>query len=188
MRLRFSKIKVIIDVVICAVSVMLSVGMMIYGIYYFGLGDDYSRIDLTLNIFYLACVALIWMYFFNILITTNQFNYYCSVCVGMTVLIRDILFLAPMENYGIQLAVLTLSVLMLCMLTYFYARKEWKTYTKQNLWMIFIVDVLIAVLYNIEIELEPTNKYTEFFLTEIWIRPTITYGLVACFIKETDPG
>jgi len=186
MKLRFNKLKIILDVVICAVSVMLSIGMMIYGIFYFGLGSEYSRIDLVLNIFYIACVVMIWMYFFNIYITTNQFNYWCSVCVGMTVLIRDILFLAPMENQLIRMATLTLSVLLLCMLTYFYARKEWKTYTKLNLWMIFLVDVLIALLYNIEIYLEPEDEYTEFFLTEIWIRPTITYGLVACFVSETE--
>ena len=53
-----------------------------------------------------------------------------------------------------------------------------------NLWMIFIVDALIATLYNIDIYLEPIDEYTNFMLTEIWIRPTITYGLVACFITE----
>ena len=29
------------------------------------------------------------------------------------------------------------------MLTYFYARKEWKTYSKRNLWMICIIDMAI---------------------------------------------
>jgi len=77
-------------------------------------------------------------------------------------------------------------VLLIIMLTYFYARKDWKTYSKRNLWMIFIVDMLIAVLYNVVILLEPGDEYTAYMLTEIWIRPTITYGLVACFIKETD--
>ena len=52
--------------------------------------------------------------------------------------------------------------------------------------MIFIVDMLIAGLYNLDIILEPTNEYTAYLLTEIWIRPTITYGLVACFVKEVD--
>ena len=28
-----------------------------------------------------------------------------------------------------------------------------------------------------------SKEYTKYFLTDIWIRPTITYGLVACFIK-----
>ena len=44
-------------------------------------------------------------------------------------------------------------MLLLCTLTYFYARKNWQ-------------------------------GYTNYFLTEIWIRPTITYGLVACFVTE----
>ena len=30
----------------------------------------------------------------------------------------------------------------------------------------------------------PINEYTDYMLTEIWIRPTITYGLVACFVTE----
>ena len=70
------------------------------------------------------------------------------------------------------------------MLTYFYSRKDWKRYTKRNLWMICIIDMLIATLYNLDIVLEPSNEYTAYLLTEIWIRPTITYGLVACYVKE----
>ena len=72
------------------------------------------------------------------------------------------------------------------MLTFFYARKEWKTYSKRNLWMICIIDMVIAVLYNIDIVHEPVNEYTSYLLTEIWIRPTITYGLVACFVSEME--
>ena len=77
------------------------------------------------------------------------------------------------------------SMLLVLMLTFFYARKEWKTYSKRNLWMICIIDMVIAVLYNIDIVHEPVNEYTSYLLTEIWIRPTITYGLVACFVSET---
>jgi hypothetical protein len=70
------------------------------------------------------------------------------------------------------------------MLTFFYARKNWQGYTKRNLWAICIVDMLIAALYNYDIYNEPINEYTNYLLTEIWIRPTITYGLVACFVTE----
>ena len=137
--------------------------------------------------FYIACLAMIWMYFFNSCrITTQQFNYWCSIFVGITVLLRDILFAPPLNYYAIQLACLVLSVLLLCMLTFFYARKNWQSYSKSNLWMICIVDVLIAALYNWAIYLEPINEYTEYMLTEIWIRPAITYGLVACFVTETE--
>ena len=69
---------------------------------------------------------------------------------------------------------------------YFYARKDWKYYTKGNLRLIFIVDMLIALLYNLDIILEPTDEFTSYMMVEIWIRPTITYGLVACFVKETQ--
>ena len=44
--------------------------------------------------------------------------------------------------------------------------------------------MLIAALYNYDIYIEPYNEYTNYMLTEIWIRPTITYGLVACFVTE----
>jgi sterol desaturase/sphingolipid hydroxylase (fatty acid hydroxylase superfamily) len=124
------------------------------------------------------------MYFFNYRINTDQFNYWCSVSVGITVLLRDILFAPPLAFYALHLLCLALSVLLLCTLTYFYARKNWKTYSKSNLWMIFIIDALIAILYNIAIYLEPIDEYTNYLLTEIWIRPTITYGLVACFVTE----
>jgi hypothetical protein len=105
--------------------------------------------------------------------------------VGITILLRDILFPPPLAFYSLHLICLALSVLLLLMLTFFYARKNWKSYTKQNLWMIFIVDMVIAALYNYDIYIEPINELTDYLLTEIWIRPTITYGLVACFVSET---
>lgn len=179
---RFKKKAKVFDIVITAVAGMLSVGVMLYGVAHFGLKETWP--ELVLNLFYIACLVMIWMYFFDFHITTHQFNYWCSISVGMTVLLRDILFHPTLAYYAIQLSCLTLSVLLLCTLTYFYARKNWKTYTKNNMWVICIIDIIIALLYNIDINLEPKNEYTDYMLTEIWIRPTITYGLVACFITE----
>ena len=73
--------------------------------------------------------------------------------VGMTVLLRDILFAPPLAYYALHLVCLTLSVLLLCTLTYFYARKNWKSYTKRNLWLICVIDMIIAALYNLGIYL-----------------------------------
>ena len=75
---------------------------------------------------------------------------------------------------------------LLVMLTYFYARKDWKTYSKANLWMICVVDMLIALLYQIDILIEPSDQFTTYLMVEIWIRPTITYGLVACYVNEAS--
>ena len=183
MQTRFKKGVKFFDVGITAVAGMLSVGIMLYGVFYFGLAKTWP--ELVLNLFYMACLVMIWMYFFNRL-DSQRFNYWCSVSVGMTVLLRDILFAPPLAFYALHLACLTLSVLLLCTLTYFYARKNWKSYTKRNLWGICIIDILIAALYNWAIYLEPFDEYTNYFLTEIWIRPTITYGMVACFVTEVD--
>lgn len=182
MNTRFKKGAKIFDIGITAVAGMLSVGIMLYGVMHFGLQEAWP--ELVLNIFYIACLVMIWMFFFNKL-DTQRFNYWCSISVGMTVLLRDILFAPPLAFYSLHLACLTLSVLLLCMLTFFYARKDWKSYTKRNLWAICAIDMLIAALYNYDIFLEPINEYTNYMLTEIWIRPTITYGLVACFVTET---
>jgi hypothetical protein len=184
MKTRFKKGAKIFDIVVTAVGGTLSVGVMLYAVFHFGLADVWP--ELVLNMFYIACLAMIWMYFFNYHITTHQFNYWCSVSVGMTVLLRDILFAPPLAYYALRLSCLTLSVLLLCTLTFFYARKNWKSYTKRNLWAICIIDMLIASLYNLDIYLEPINEYTDYLLIEIWIRPTITYGLVACFVTETE--
>ena len=183
MQTRFKKGAKVFDIVITAVAGMFSVGMMLYGVFYFGLAEAWP--ELVLNLFYIACLVMIGMYFFNRL-DTLSFNYWCSVSVGMTVLLRDILFAPPLAYYSLHLACLTLSVLLLCTLTYFYARKNWKSYTKSNLWAICIIDIIIASLYNLDIYLEPTSEYTNYMLTEIWIRPTITYGLVACFVTERE--
>ena len=183
MQTRFKKGAKVFDIVITAVAGMFSVGMMLYGVFHFGLAEAWP--ELVLNLFYMACLAMIWMYFFDRL-DTLSFNYWCSISVGMTVLLRDILFAPPLTCYSLHLACLTLSVLLLCMLTYFYARKNWKSYTKRNLWTICVIDMLIAALYNLDIYQEPFSEYTNYFLTEIWIRPTITYGLVACFVTERE--
>ena len=45
--------------------------------------------------------------------------------------------------------------------------------------------MVIAGLYHYVISNNPINEYTTYLLTEIWIRPTLIYGLVACFISET---
>lgn len=170
---------------ITAVAGMVSVGMMIFGVFHFGLSETWP--ELILNMFYIACLTMIWMYFFNRL-DSYTFNYWCSISVGMTVLLRDILFAPPLAYYSLHLTCLTLSVLLLCTLTFFYARKNWKGYTKRNLWSICIIDIIIALFYNLDIYLEPIDEYTNYMLTEIWIRPTITYGLVACFVTEKAKG
>ena len=185
MQTRFKKGAKIFDIVITAVAGMLSVGMMLYGVFYYGLQETWP--ELVLNLFYIACLVMIWMYFFNSRrITTQQFNYWCSISVGMTVLLRDILFAPPLAYYALHLSCFVLSVLLLCTLTYFYARKNWKSYTKGNLWVICVIDILIASLYQLDIYLEPTDEFTNYMLTEIWIRPTITYGMVACFVTEVE--
>ena len=158
MKTRFSKKAKVFDIGVTAVAAVLSVGIMIYGVFHFGLSEAWP--ELVLNMFYIACLVMMWMYFFNLRITTEQFNYWSSLCVGMTVLLRDILFPPPLAYYSLHLASLVLAVLLVLMLTFFYARKEWKTYSKSNLWMIFVVDALIATLYNIDIHLEPIDEYT----------------------------
>ena len=183
MEVRFKKKSEIFDVLITAIAAVLSIGVMLYAVGHFGLRQSWP--ELVLNVFYVACVVMMWMYFFKYRITTQQFNYWCTLNVGITVLLRDILFPPPLVNYAFHLSCLTLSVMLLLMLTFFYARKEWRTYSKANLWMIFIVDMLIAILYNIDIYLEPFDEYSNYMMVEIWIRPTISYGLVACYVKET---
>ena len=179
---RFNK-KQIIDIAVTAVAAAFSVAAMLYAIRHFGLRETWQ--ELVLNVFYISCLLMLGLHFFNLL-GSQKFNYWCSVSLGITVFLRDIIFAPPLSIYIFHLSCLTLSVLLLLMLTYFYARKEWKIYSKRNLWMIFIIDMIIATLYNIDIYLEPANEYTAYLLIEIWIRPTLTYGLVACFVAEKE--
>ena len=183
MKTRFKKNAKVFDIVITALAGMVSVGVMLYAVFHFGLKESWP--ELVLNMFYIASLVMIWRYFFD-RIDSHTFNYWCSIFVGVTVLLRDILFAPPLANFALHLACLTLSVLLLCTLTYFYARKNWQSYTKRNLWIICIIDMLIAALYNYDISIEPINEYTAYLLIEIWSRPTITYGLVACFVTEAE--
>ena len=38
-------------------------------------------------------------------------------------------------HFGLHLLCLTLSMLLILLLTFFYARRDWKSYTKGNLWV-----------------------------------------------------
>ena len=180
---RFKKKSQIIDIAITTVALVLSLGTTLYGISHFGLAEAWQ--ELVLNLFYIACLVMMAMYFFKRL-DSQRFNYWSSVCAGVTVLLRDILFPPPLDNYPIHLICLTLSVILLLMFTFFYARKDWKSYTKRNLWLLFIIDMVIAGLYNYVIYISPINEYTDYLLAEIWIRPTIIYGLVACFVSGKE--
>lgn len=184
MGIRFKNKSDLFNVLVTILAAVISVATMLYGVMNLGLENTWP--ELVLNVFYIACLVMMWMYFFNGPITTKQFNYWCTLNVGMTVLLRDVLFAPPLVNYPLHLICLTLSVVLLLMLTFFYARKDWKTYSKSNLWAICIIDVVIATLYNIDIFLETPDEYSTYLMVEIWIRPTITYGLVACFVKEKE--
>lgn len=183
METRFKKKSQIFDIVFTGIGAVLSVGVMLYGVIHFGLSDSWN--ELVLNLFYIACLVMMVLYFFK-RIDTQRFNYWSSICVGITVLLRDILFPPPLVNYPLHLVCLTLSVLLLLMLTFFYSRKDWKSYTKGNLWMLFVIDMVIAGLYHYVIVTSPTDEYTNYLLTEIWIRPTLIYGLVACFVSGKE--
>ena len=183
METRFKKKSQIFDIVFTGIGAVLSVGVMLYGVIHFGLSDAWN--ELVLNLFYIACLVMMVLYFFK-RIDTQRFNYWPSICVGITVLLRDILFPPHLVNYPLHLVCLTLSVLLLLMLTFFYSRKDWKSYTKGNLWMLFVIDMVIAGLYHYVIVTSPTDEYTNYLLTEIWIRPTLIYGLVACFVSGKE--
>ena len=63
MKTRFNKNAKVFDIGITAVSGMVSVGIMLYGVGHFGLKEAWP--ELVLNLFYIACLVMIWMYFFD---------------------------------------------------------------------------------------------------------------------------
>ena len=69
METRFKKKAKVFDICITAVAAALSVGIMIYGVFHFGLKETWP--ELVLNLFYIACLVMMWMYFFNIRITSE---------------------------------------------------------------------------------------------------------------------
>ena len=182
--MRFKTKSKIFDVSITFFAAAISVGIVLYGVLHFDFGDTWSV--LVINLIYIAALVMMWMFIYNIKITPTQFNCWCSVCVGASVLLRDILFQAPLSYFGIRIATRFLSVVLILLLNYFYARKDWESYSKRKLMMICFVDMMIAALYTVDICIEPKDAQTTYLLTEIWIRPTITYGLVACFVSEKE--
>ena len=99
--IRFTRKADILNIGLTALSVALSVGVMRYGVIYYGLHETWP--ELVLNLFYIAALVMMGLYFFNRL-NSNQFNYWSSVCVGITVLLRSL----P-TPYGLLCAPLDLS-------------------------------------------------------------------------------
>lgn len=64
METRFKKKSQIIDIVITAAALVLSLGTMLYGISHLGLAETWS--ELVLNLFYLACLVMMAMYFLSV--------------------------------------------------------------------------------------------------------------------------
>ena len=73
MKVRFKEKSKIFDVGITAVAAVFSVGTMLYGVARLGLSETWP--ELVLNVFYIACLVMVGMYFFKYKITTMQFNY-----------------------------------------------------------------------------------------------------------------
>ena len=63
MKTRFKKNAKIFDIVITALAGIVSVGVMLYAVLHFGLQEAWP--ELVLNVFYIACLVMIGMYFFN---------------------------------------------------------------------------------------------------------------------------
>ena len=63
MQTRFKNKAKVFDIGITAVAGMLSVGIMLYGVFHFGQAKILP--ELVLNLFYIACLVMIWMYFFR---------------------------------------------------------------------------------------------------------------------------
>ena len=62
MKTRFKTNAKIIDILITAIGGTLSIGIMLYAIFHFGLRETWP--ELVLNIFYIACLVMIWMYLY----------------------------------------------------------------------------------------------------------------------------
>ena len=78
------------DVGLTAIAGFLSVGVMYYAVYKFGLQE--AGEELILNMFYVASLTMIGLYFFNHM-SPNQFNYSCSICaatIGHICVTRDL--------------------------------------------------------------------------------------------------
>ena len=73
METRFKKNAKFFDIVITAVAAMISVGVMLYAVAHFGLRESWP--ELVLNLFYIACLVMIWLYFFNRM-DSQSFNYW----------------------------------------------------------------------------------------------------------------
>ena len=58
-------------------------------------------------------------------------------------------------------------------------RSAAKMIVRQGNSLLELINQLLDIMY-----FESVDEYTNYMLTEIWIRPTITYGLVACFVTE----
>ena len=70
MEVRFKNKSDVFNIIVTILAAAISVGTMIYGVLHLGFENTWP--ELVLNVFYIACVAMMLMYFFNWGITTNR--------------------------------------------------------------------------------------------------------------------
>ena len=59
MSIRFKNKSDIFNIVVTALAAIVSVGIMLYGVWHFGIENAWP--ELILNLMYLACVVMIWI-------------------------------------------------------------------------------------------------------------------------------
>ena len=170
MNAKFKKITKILDATVTLAAAVLSVGATLYGVGRLDLKETWP--ELVLNVFYIACLAMIGARFIK-KIEARRFAFWSAACLGATVVLRDIVFFPPLSIYPMRIACLALSALLLVLLA-----------GKRDMRLVFGVDMTIAILYNIAIYIEPFNEYTKYLLIEIWIRPTLFYALSSCCAEK----
>ena len=77
MQIQFKKISEVLEVAFTALGAVGSVGVMLFGVWHFGLGEAWP--ELVLNLFYIACLVMVVMYYFAHKLTSMHLA--SKVCV-----------------------------------------------------------------------------------------------------------
>lgn len=150
--------------------------------------------DLIVHLLYLACFMLMFLYLFDVGVSSHAMFKYSLLTFGLTILLQNILFPPPSPSSGFTAAASFLAVAIIGALIVWYM--GWRDIHRSNRMAVVILVALVisCALYTWS-ALRMGAIFTSMVITVIgiWIRPLIAACIFACYLfrmkkKYEKPG
>ena len=180
---RFQSKSVRVDIGMNSIMIIFSAVIMIGGSL-----TDFRQFwpVVVLNSMYITGFVLIILYSFTRSLSSRNFFIATLWLLTGTIVLRELLFPPELANFAIEKICQAFAIAMILCINRFDHYWPKPNIAKRLMWAMIILDMLIAVLYNLDLFLfEKTSEFDSFYIqVEIWIRPLISYCVLRCYLTR----